>query len=212
MLITKRRALTLLGASALAACAAQVDPEDAALTPAETEGPFYPENTNGEHDVDLTRLAGRTERAAGQVIEMRGRLLGPDGQPVSGARVELWQANAGGRYAHSRDAGNPSPLDPNFQGYAVVQSGADGRFSFTTIKPGGYMVDRQGPRTPHMHWKFAANGQTLTTQSYFPGEPANETDFVIRGMRGDVRRLIAAAGPAGAEGALGFDWDIVVPA
>jgi protocatechuate 3,4-dioxygenase beta subunit len=213
MLITKRRALTLLSASALAACAAQVDPEEAALTPAETEGPFYPENTNAERDVDMTRLAGHSERAAGQVIEMRGRVLGPNGQPVSGARVELWQANAGGRYAHTRDASNPAQLDPNFQGYAIVQSGADGRFSFTTIKPGGYMVDAQGPRTPHMHWKIAANGQSLTTQSYFPGEPANEADFLIRAMRAeDVPRLIATAGPAGAEGALGFDWDVIVPA
>jgi protocatechuate 3,4-dioxygenase beta subunit len=212
MLITKRRALTLLSASALAACAAQVDPEEAALTPAETEGPFFPEDTSAEHDVDMTRLAGRSERAAGQVIEMRGRVLGPNGQPVSGARVQLWQANAAGRYAHSRDAGNAAPLDPNFQGYAVVQTGADGRFSFTTIKPGGYMVAEQGPRTPHMHWKIAVGGHELTTQSYFPGEPANEADFLIRAMPADqVPRLIAAAGPAGAEGALGFDWDAIVP-
>jgi protocatechuate 3,4-dioxygenase beta subunit len=213
MLITRRRALSLLSASALAACAAQVDPEEAALTPAETEGPFYPENTDGEREVDMTRLAGRTERAAGQVIEMRGHVLGPDGQPISGARVELWQANAVGRYAHSRDAGNPSPLDPNFQGYAVVQSGADGRFSFATIKPGGYLVDAQGPRTPHMHWKIAAAGRELTTQSYFPGEPANDIDFLIRAMpAAEVPRLIAAAGPAGADGALGFDWDVFLPA
>jgi protocatechuate 3,4-dioxygenase, beta subunit len=213
MLITKRHALALLSVSTLAACAAQVDPDEAVLTPAETEGPFYPENTNAERDVDLTRLAGRTERAAGQVIQMRGRVLGPDGQPISGARVELWQANAGGRYAHSRDVGNPAPLDPNFQGYAVVQSGVDGGFSFTTIKPGGYMVDAQGPRAPHMHWKIAANGRSLTTQSYFPGEPANDTDFLIRAMRDEeAPRLIATAGPAGADGALGFDWDVIVPA
>lgn len=213
MLITKRRVLTLLSASALTACAAQVDPEEAALTPAETEGPFYPENTNAERDVDLTRLAGRSERAAGQLIEMRGRVLGPTGQPISGARVELWQANAGGRYAHSRDAGNPAPLDPNFQGYAVVQSGPDGRFSFTTIKPGGYLVASEGPRTPHMHWKIATGAHTLTTQSYFAGEAANDTDFLIRAMRpSDVPRMIAAAGPAGADGALGFDWDVIVQA
>ncbi|QGZ93951.1 dioxygenase family protein [Terricaulis silvestris] len=213
MLISRRRALTLLSASALAACAVQVDPEEAALTPAETEGPFYPENTNAERDVDMTRLTGRSERAAGQVIEMRGRVLGPNGQPISGARVELWQANAGGRYAHSRDAGNPAPLDPNFQGYALVQSAADGGFSFTTIKPGGYTVDAQGPRTAHMHWKITANGRALTTQSYFPSEAANETDFLIRAMQaGDVPRLIATAGPAGADGALGFDWDVIVPA
>jgi protocatechuate 3,4-dioxygenase beta subunit len=213
MLITKRRALTLLSASALAACAAQVDPEEAAVTPSETEGPFYPENTNTERDVDMTRLAGRTERAAGQIIEMRGRILGSNGQPIPGARVELWQANAGGRYAHTLDVGNPAPLDPNFQGYAVVQSGGDGRFSFTTIKPGGYLVDAQGPRTPHMHWKINANGFALTTQSYFPGEAANETDFLIRAMRADdVPSLIAAAGSAGPDGAWGFDWTIILPA
>jgi protocatechuate 3,4-dioxygenase beta subunit len=212
MLVSRRRTLTLLSASALVACAAQVDPDEALFTPAETEGPFYPENTNGERDVDLTRLGGRSERAAGQVIEMRGRVLGPNGQPISGARVELWQANAGGRYAHTLDAANPTPLDPNFQGYAVAQGGADGGFSFTTIKPGGYMVDAQGPRTPHMHWKIGANGRNLTTQSYFPGEAGNDTDFVIRAMRGDVRALIAREGEAGADGAAGYDWDVFVRA
>lgn len=213
MQISRRRTLSLLSAGALAACAAQVDADEAALTPSETEGPFFPENTEVERDADLTRLAGRSERAAGQVIEMRGRVLGPDGQPVSGARVQLWQANAAGRYAHSRDAANPAPLDPNFQGYAVVQTGADGGFSFTTIKPGGYLVDRAGPRTPHMHWKITAHGRELTTQSYFPGEPANEADFLIRAMRpAEVQRLIASAGAAGAEGVPGFDWAVILPA
>lgn len=210
---TRRMALKLMGASALAACAAQVDPDELAATPAETEGPFFPENTNVERDVDLTRLAGRTERAAGQVIEMRGRVLRLDGQPIPGARVQLWQANTAGRYAHSLDAANPAPLDPNFQGYAAAQTGADGGFSFTTIKPGGYMVDRQGPRTPHMHWRIELGANRLTTQSYFPGEAANETDFLIRAMQADrVPHLIARAGPAGADGALGFDWDVILRA
>lgn len=214
MIRTRRAALKLLSLSVLAACAAEVDTDEPALvpTPSETEGPFFPEDTNLEHDADLTRLAGRTARAAGQVVEVRGRVLGPDGRPLSGARVQLWQANAGGRYAHTRDEANPTPLDPNFQGYGVVMTGADGAFLFTTIKPGGYLVrEVNAMRTPHFHWKFAANGRELTTQSYFPGEPANETDFVIRAMRGDVRRLIAAAGAAGAEGAPGYDWDIVLP-
>jgi protocatechuate 3,4-dioxygenase, beta subunit len=214
MLVSRRRTLTWLSASALAACAAEVDTDHAgaapAATPAETEGPFFPENTEVERDADLTRLAGRAERAAGQVIELRGRVLGPDGQPVSGARVQLWQANAAGRYAHTRDAGNTAPLDPNFQGYAVVQSGADGGFSFLTIKPGGYIVDAQGPRTPHLHWKVAANGRELTTQSYFPNEPANETDFLIRAMRGGPAALIARASATGAEGVPGYDWDVVL--
>ena len=212
MQLSRRRTLTLLSASALAACAAQVDPDDAALTPAEIEGPFYPPTTDIERDADLTRLAGRAERAAGQLIEMRGRVLAPNGQPVSGARVQLWQANSGGRYDHPADAANAVPLDPNFQGYAVVQSGADGRFSFTTIMPGGYAVAGMGTRTPHMHWKIGAGSRELTTQSYFPGVAANETDFVIQASSADVRQLIAQVGSAGAEGALGFDWDVIVPA
>ena len=155
-------------------------------------------------------MAGRDERAAGQVIEVRGRVLGPNGQPITGARVQLWQANAAGRYAHTSDAGNSAPLDPNFQGYAAVESGVDGAFRFTTIKPGGYLVAEQGPRTPHLHWKVAANGQDLTTQSYFPDEPGNDTDFLIQAMQTDPRVLIARAGAAGTDGAPGYDWDVVL--
>lgn len=93
----------------------------------------------------------------------------------------------------------------------MVQTGADGGFSFTTIKPGGYLVDSQGPRTPHMHWKIAAGAQTLTTQSYFPGEPANEVDFLMRATGERARALIARAGSAGVEaGSLGYDWDVVL--
>lgn len=212
MLISRRRTLTLLSASALAACAERVDvdePSAVATTPAEMEGPFFPSDTNIERDADLTRLAGRNERAAGTVIQVRGRLLNAAGQPLSGARVELWQANAAGRYAHPGDSANTQPLDPNFQGYALLQTGADGGFSATTIKPGGYDVPSVGRRTPHLHWKFAAGQSELTTQSYFPGEPENEIDALMRQMGDPAQRLIVRAGAAGAEGP-GFDWDIVL--
>lgn len=214
MLANRRGALTLLSASVLAACAAQVEDDSFTVTPGETEGPFFPRSTEMERDADLTRLAGRSERAAGQVIAVRGRLIRPDGQPVSGAQVHLWQANSVGRYDHPLDADNPNRLDPNFQGYALVQSGADGGFSFTTIKPGGYTVREMNnaTRTPHLHWRIDASGQRLTTQSYFPNEPANEVDFLILAMGDPARRLIMVAGQAGAEGAAGFDWTIVVPA
>lgn len=208
MRTSRRTALAWLSASALAAACASADPDEG--TPAETEGPFYPTDTNIERDADLTRLAGRSERAAGQIIELRGRVLGPNGRPISGARVELWQANSVGRYAHPLDASNPAALDANFQGYAVLETGADGAFSVTTVKPGGYQVAEQGPRTPHLHWKIAAAERSVTTQSYFPGEPANEVDFLMRAMGERSRALIAAAGAAGAEGAPGFDWDIVL--
>ncbi len=214
MHLSRRRALSLLSASVLAACAQRVDVEEGALalTPTETEGPFFPTDTSIERDADLTRLAGRAERAAGQVIEVRGRVLDAQGLPVSGAAVELWQANAAGRYAHPQDAANPAALDPNFQGYAALRTGADGRFSALTIKPGGYLVrEMNATRTPHFHWKIEAAGRQLTTQSYFPDEPANDSDFLMRAMGENARRLIAAVGAAGAEGAPGFDWDIVLP-
>lgn len=211
MLISRRRTLTILSASALVACAERIDIDQPAVTatPAETEGPFFPVDTNIERDADLTRLAGRSERALGTVIEMRGRLLDAGGQPISGARVELWQANAAGRYSHPGDAVNTQPLDPNFQGYALLQSDAAGRFSVTTIRPGGYGVPSIGRRTPHFHWKFAAGQIQLTTQSYFPGEPQNETDPLMRAMGEPARLLIAREGVAGAEGA-GYDWDVVL--
>lgn len=214
MTLTRRRTLAWLGSGALAACAAKVDPEDPAAytpTPSEIEGPFFPDNTSVENDVDLTRLTGRAERAAGKVIEVRGRVLGPTGQPIKGARVQLWQANAAGRYAHTADAANAAPLDPNFQGYAAIASGTDGSFRFTTIKPGSYLANGS-LRTPHLHWKVAASGQELTTQSYFPDEPANDSDFLIQAMRADPRGLIARAGGSGADGALVYDWDVVLTA
>lgn len=212
---SRRRAVLLLSAGALSACAARVEGEEApgaALTPSEIEGPFFPSNTQIERDADLTRLAGRSERAAGALIEVRGRVLDANGRPLPGVVVELWQANAAGRYAHERDAANTAPLDSNFQGYAALRTGADGRFSALTIKPGGYLVPEMGQRrTPHLHWHVGQGGDRLTTQSYFPGEPANESDFLIRAMGDPVRRLIMAAGAAGAEGAAGFDWDILLP-
>jgi protocatechuate 3,4-dioxygenase, beta subunit len=181
------------------------------LTPAETEGPFFPVDTNIERDADLTRLAGRTARAAGQVIDFTGRVLDASGKPVAGARIELWQANAAGRYAHPGDAGNKAGLDPNFQGYALLATGPDGTFRVVTIKPAGYNVPAIGVRTPHLHWKIAAGTRKLTTQSYFPDERQNETDGLMRAMGAPARLLIASPAAATEPGALGFAWDIVLP-
>jgi protocatechuate 3,4-dioxygenase beta subunit len=162
----------------------------------------------GHGDVDLTRLAGHSERASGQVIEVRGRLVDAGGAPIANAQIELWQANAAGRYAHPRDT-SAAALDPNFQGYALLRTGADGGFNLTSIKPGAYSTAGQ-MRTPHLHWKFAAGARRLTTQMYFPGEALNDSDMLIRRMR-DPRALIAAAGGADEAGALGFDWTVVLP-
>ncbi len=207
MCLTDRRTV-LLGAAGLAAACAQGQTAPG-LTPAETAGPFFPVDTNVERDVDLTRLAGRSERAAGQVIEVRGRVVDARGAAIANAQLELWQANAAGRYAHPDDPAT-APLDPNFQGYALLQTG-NGAFAFTTIKPGAYNSP-VGVRTPHLHWKIAAGARTLTTQMYFPGEAQNETDSLMREMGDPVRMLIAERASAREQGAEAYSWTIVLPA
>ena len=87
-------------------------------TPGEILGPFYPVLRSVEKTADLTTVPGKPGRAAGQVIYVMGRVLNVQGQPVKGARIELWQANSHGRYVHPSDT-NPAPLDPNFEGFAI---------------------------------------------------------------------------------------------
>jgi protocatechuate 3,4-dioxygenase beta subunit len=207
MRLSRRTALVTAGALLLPGCArAQTA---LARTPAQTEGPFFPVDTAIERDADLTRLAGRSARALGQVIEVAGRVIDANGAPVSGARLELWQANAAGRYAHPRDT-SAAPLDANFQGYALLETDAAGRFTIVSVKPGAY-GDGRGRRTPHLHWKVVSGARRLTTQMYFPGEALNESDAILR-RSGDAHALIAEAADAAEAGALGLAWTIVLPA
>lgn len=207
MSLSRRTIMAGAGAAALAACA---NAQGAvAPTPAETEGPFYPRARPADADMDLTRLAGRAERAAGSVIEVRGRILDAKGRPVPAARVEVWQCNAAGRYAHPADT-SAAPLDPNFQGYGDLRTGADGAFRLITIKPAPYAVSPGNVRTPHIHFTVAGARDRLTTQMYFPGEPLNETDMLIRRMGARAEGLISRAVAASEPGAAGFDWDIVL--
>jgi protocatechuate 3,4-dioxygenase beta subunit len=137
-------------------------------------------------------VKGRTERAAGEAIYVRGRVLDEACRPVEGAVVEIWQANTWGRYDHERDAGNPRPPDPNFQGWAEMLTDAEGRYSFKTIKPGSYPVDDQGwIRPPHIHFKLSRRGyHELITQMYFAGEPLNEPDQIRRALAPEERERV----------------------
>lgn len=135
-------------------------------TPRDAEGPFYPTRVPAEADADLTRVAGRTAAAKGTPLALSGRVLGTDGKPLAGAKLELWQCDALGRYHHVD--GDPGTRDENFQGYGVTSSDADGRFAFQTIRPVSY-----GGRPPHLHFKLAhPRAQALTTQIYPRGESA----------------------------------------
>lgn len=159
-------------------------------TPRETKGPFYPVKAQKDTDFDLTRIEGHAEAAKGRLIEIAGQVLNTRGEPIEDAIVELWQANAAGRYHHPRDT-NPAPLDPDFQGWAIVPSGRDGGFRFKTVFPGAYPASADWTRPPHIHFIIKKNGFVeLATQMYFPGEALNESDLLLKQKSAEVRKLM----------------------
>jgi protocatechuate 3,4-dioxygenase beta subunit len=170
-----------------AAAPAAAAPGCAGDTPAQETGPFYPDTPQADTDADLTRIRGHTERASGEVIRLHGRVLDEACRPGGGAVVEVWQANAHGRYAHERDQ-NPTPVDPHFQGRAELVTDAEGRYAFTTVKPGPYPTrfaegkpaEGTAWRAPHIHFRVARRGyHELVTQMLFPDEALNATDGVM---------------------------------
>jgi protocatechuate 3,4-dioxygenase beta subunit len=209
---TTRRRL-LAGTAALAALRA-ASPALAGLlppTPPQTAGPFYPLALPLDSDNDLVTVHGRPTPAAGEVSHVVGRVLDDRGRPVPGARVEIWQCDAFGRYHHPRDRGGGA--DPNFQGFGHTVADEQGTYRFRTIKPVPYPG-----RTPHIH--FAIEGpsfERLTTQMYVRGHPLNDRDFVLNHVR-DARareRLLVDFVPAPEEiepGALLAEFDIVLAA
>ncbi len=157
------------------------------FTPPQTSGPFYPGEDRFNSDTDLTRVPGRSERALGQVVYVRGRVIDSECKPIAGANVELWQACASGRYQHSRDP-NPAPLDPNFRYWAETFTDANGEYAFKTIRPGAYPADAGWDRPPHLHFRVSRLGyQELVTQMYFKGDPLNERDLILQQLRAPER-------------------------
>lgn len=214
---TKREFLgkTALAGLALALGAAPARADDLPYTPLMDLGPFYPVQKPKEVDADLTRLAGRAARAKGEVLEVSGRILDRHGKPVSGAKIEIWQANAGGRYAHPGDS--HGELDPNFQGYARLEADAEGRYSFLTVKPGAYPA---GPymRAAHIHFDVTGRDDRLVTQMYFPGDPLLSQDRIFKAdlePYGDkaADALFGKLTPGAAitdKGATLCQWDVVL--
>jgi len=161
-------------------------------TPSETEGPFYPVLAQKDKDFDLTHIHGRQGTAKGKVIFIEGWVTDTNGKAIEDATVDLWQANAAGRYRHHRDR-NKAPLDPNFQGWAIVKSGREGRFRFKTIFPGIYPASAEWLRPPHIHFKVSKSGYAeLTTQMYFPGHKLNDSDLLLmQKSNEEIERMIA---------------------
>ncbi|WP_270933913.1 dioxygenase family protein [Falsiroseomonas oryzae] len=164
-------------------------------------------------------LAERTPGrfAIGQLIHLSGRILDEDGRPVGGAVVELWQANAAGRYANPIDQ-RAAPLDPDFLGHGRVRTDEDGRYAFLTIKPGAYPVPVQDTwwRPPHLHFSVLGPSSLsrLVTQMYFRGDPLNALDRILNSIPDEAarERLIARDLPPAEVGDrwLGFTHDIVL--
>lgn len=210
MEVTRRAALGQIAAgSALIGTNAFAQGSSLATTPLQDVGPFYPVRRPADSDADLTRIGGRRGRAAGQVVEVTGRVLNARGEAVPEAVLEIWQANAAGRYAHASDPNVALPIDPEFQGYARLVADARGNWRFVTIRPGAYPVGPERLRTPHIHFDVSGRTDRLTTQMYFPGERLNETDRLFRSVR-DPAPLVARAEGKRADGAPRLHWNIVL--
>ncbi|MGH3050860.1 MAG: protocatechuate 3,4-dioxygenase subunit beta [Gaiellaceae bacterium] len=179
------------------------------------DGPVFGESALGPLDDDLTRQ--HDAEPLGERILVRGRVLDVDGRPLRGALVEVWQANAGGRYRHDVDR-HPAPLDPNFSGAGRCLTDDEGRYAFTTIKPGAYPW-RNHPnawRPAHIHFSLFGRqlAQRLVTQMYFPGDPLFPYDPIFNSVRDPKSRALLIAtfdlATTQPEWALAFEWDIVM--
>ncbi|GAA3027535.1 protocatechuate 3,4-dioxygenase beta subunit [Actinokineospora globicatena] len=187
-----------------------VDPEAVELT-----GPVFGVTDVSTLDNDLT--LGQTGEPAGQRITITGRVLDRTGRPLAGQLVEVWQANAAGRYAHDLDQ-HPAPLDPNFTGFGRCLTDADGEFNFTTIRPGAYPWRNHlnAWRPAHIHFSLfgTAFTQRMVTQMYFPGDPLFPYDPVLRSVTDQSarERLVARYDHdlSLPEWTLGYRWDIVL--
>src|SRR5690349_15305005 len=116
-------------------------------TPQQTPGPFYPLSFPQDSDNDLIHVSGHADSVKGVVTRISGRILDPNGRPIPGARVEIWQCDANGRYHYVRDGGGDRPRDQDFQGYGAATTDTTGGYQFLTIKPVPYPG-----RTPHIHF------------------------------------------------------------
>ncbi len=184
-------------------------------TPTERSGPVFGHELIRKGDNDLT--AQHSGDPIGERIFVHGRVLNEDGQPVRGALVEVWQANAAGRYLHKVDS-HDAPLDPNFSGAGRTLTDKNGHYWFKTIKPGPYPWGNHynAWRPAHIHFSLFGAGilSRLVTQMYFPGDPLQPLDPIFNSIPDEAarRRLVSKLDMSRAEPdyALAYEWDIVL--
>jgi protocatechuate 3,4-dioxygenase, beta subunit len=184
-------------------------------TLSELTGPLFGPGEVGPGDSDLTRQ--HAGEPLGERIIVAGRVLDEAMRPVLGSLIEIWQCNAAGRYVHERDQ-HPAPLDPNFTGAGRCVTDAEGRYRFTTVKPGAYPWRNHANawRPAHIHFSLLGPSflSRLVTQMYFPGDPLFAFDPIFNSIPGPKarQRLIARfdMGTTKPEWALGYVFDIVL--
>jgi protocatechuate 3,4-dioxygenase beta subunit len=178
--------------------------------------PVYGHEAIGALDHDLTRNAARNGAPLGERIVVTGRVLDERGRPVRNTLVEIWQANAAGRYVHKVDQ-HDAPLDPNFLGAGRTLTDSEGRYKFYTIKPGAYPWGNHPNawRPNHIHFSLFGEyfASRLVTQMYFPGDPLLALDPIFQGTPERARdRLISrfTLDVTEPDFALGYVFDIVL--
>ncbi len=178
-------------------------------TPAQTEGPFYPNKLPLDTDNDLLIINDTITPAVGEITHLGGRILDAKGNPVRNAVVEIWQVDNNGAYLHTGDSRHEL-MDKHFQGFGRFLTGSTGEYYFRTIKPVKYPQ-----RTPHIHFKVLKGGkELLTTQCYVKGDSNNEKDGIYRDIRDAKAResvtIDFAALPESKLGELAAKFDIVL--
>jgi protocatechuate 3,4-dioxygenase beta subunit len=176
--VDRRSFLGGLACSAAAFATKGAFAEELLRTPEQMEGPFYPDKLPLDTDNDLLIINDDLSPAVGEVTHLTGRILDSSGSPVRYAVVEIWQVDHNGVYLHS-GGGDRNTLDKHFQGFGRFTTGKSGEYYFRTVKPVPYPG-----RTPHIHFAVKKKGHDrFTTQCYVKGEPLNEKDGVLRGIR-----------------------------
>lgn len=185
-------------------------------TLSESTGPVYGQESIGQFDNDLTKNGIRNGEPLGERIVVSGRILDIDGKPIKNTLVEIWQANAAGRYIHKVDQHN-APLDPNFFGGGRCVTDENGRYTFMTIKPGAYPWGNHPNawRPNHIHFSLFGSNITnrLVTQMYFPGDPLLQYDPIYQGVPEKARHLLVSQFDLSLtqpDFALGYNFDIVL--
>ena len=178
--------------------------------------PVYGADDLGVLDADLTRNAAKNGEPLGERIIVTGRVLDEGGRPVRNTLVEVWQANAAGRYVHKADQ-HDAPLDPNFLGAGRCLTDDEGRYRFMTIKPGAYPWGNHPNawHPQHIHFSLFGEyfGSRLVTQMYFPGDPLLDLDPIYQGIPEHARKRLVSAfsiDTTQENYALGYEFDIVL--